>query len=82
MRGIRFAAALALISSNPLFAAEPRGNTPPGGENKAEAKKVAQPPNVIQRAHRIEPPDVIEIKLPKLIRKAPSGLDMIRFGFI
>jgi protein involved in polysaccharide export with SLBB domain len=72
MHGIRFVAALALIYSNPLFAAEPSGNATPVGENKAQAEKFVRPPYVIQRPYRIEPPDVIEIKLLKLVPKAPS----------
>jgi polysaccharide biosynthesis/export protein len=70
MKAIRFAAALALILSNPLFAAEPSGNAVPGGEKNTQAETVVQPPYVIQRPYRIEPPDVIQIEMLKVIPKA------------
>jgi protein involved in polysaccharide export with SLBB domain len=61
MRGIRFVAALALIYSNTLFAAEPSGNAAPSG---AEAISLHNREPYVGKYH-IEPPDVIEIKMVK-----------------
>ena len=59
MNVIRFVAVLALICTSPLFAGGPVGDAAPTGDKKAPAEYV------------IQPPDVIQIEMLKVIPKPP-----------
>ena len=59
MNAIRFVAALALICTNSLFAAESSSDAGPKSDKKVQSKYV------------IQPPDVIQIEMVKVIPKPP-----------